>query len=130
MQQPLWHESLEDAIDDIVSAVGGPKKLASKLWPDKPIADAARLLRHCLDPERPEKLDLSQLMFILREGRAVGCHTAMYFIATELNYEPPKPVEPETEQQRLMREFIDATNRMAKLTERMHKRGVSVQGLS
>lgn len=119
MQQPLWHEHFEDALNDIVASVGGPKRLASQLWPDKPIADAARLLRHCLDPSRPEKLELSQVLFVMRKGREADCHTAMHYLAAELGYEAPKPISPETEQQRLQREFIAAQQQIVELARRM-----------
>ena len=40
MQHALFHERIEDAIDEVVRQCGGRKKLACEMWPDKPAREA------------------------------------------------------------------------------------------
>lgn len=100
MQLELIHERFEDALDETIRACGGRKKIACDLWPDKPQRDAHNLLDACLNPERREKLSPSQLLYILKQGRIVGCHTAAVFFAHECGYEI-KPIVKEEEMDRL-----------------------------
>lgn len=52
MQHPsLFHESLEDALRDVIQASGGPKIVASRLWPDKAPEAARRSLLDCLNED-------------------------------------------------------------------------------
>src|SRR5690349_4432059 len=105
-QQELWHDRFEDALRTVVDACGGPKKVADRLWPNLPLADAARKLLHCLDPERAEKLTPNEIQLLLQWGREVNCHAAMVYLSRECGYEPPVPSDPETEQAKLQREYI------------------------
>lgn len=107
-QLDLWHDSFGEALKAIVMAAGGPKKIGSELWPTRKIEDAARLLNHCLDDERAEKLGLAEIDHILRRGRELGVHTGMTYLTRMCGYEDPRPVNPENEKERLQREFIAA----------------------
>lgn len=120
-QQDLWHDRIEEALQAVVVALGGPKKTGMLLWPSKTPADAARLLNHCLDPERNEKLSLAEIMLLLREGRRAGCHTATVFICRDAGYQDPLPIEPENEMARLQRDYIESVERMEKLTREMRR---------
>lgn len=120
-QQALWHDSLEDSLRDVVTALGGPKAVAHMLWPAKTLQDGARLLNHCLDSERPEKLGLAEVVLLLTKGREADCHTAMHFLADAAGYETPKPINPETERERVQREFIRAQAQMQELVKRMER---------
>ena len=117
-QEELWHEAFEDALRSVADAIG-PKKLASELWPEKPISDAHRLLLHCLDPERNEKLSAGQIALIIQRGREHSCHTAMTYLAQSAGYAEPQPVEPEDERAKLQREFIEAQRQMEHLVKQM-----------
>lgn len=120
-QEDLWHESIEDALRSIVEATGGPKATASEMWPTKRIADAARHLNHCLDIERPEKLSLSEVMFIARRGRDSEVHTLMHYLATELGYETPRPVDPRDEHARMQAEFKQTVELQEKILRHMER---------
>lgn len=122
-QQALWYDRIEDALHDCVQALGGPKRVATALWPGKTAADAARYLNHCLDSERAEKLELGQVVTLMRWGRDADCHTPMHYLAETLGYQPPEPKNPETERDRLQREFIQAQEQMATLVKRMERLG-------
>lgn len=120
-QQDLWHDTLEDALRDAVHALGGPKAVGYMLWPDKSMIESAKYLNKCLDPERAEKLELSQLVMIMREAALKDCHTPMAFLADVLGYEMPRVKNPETERDRLQREFIHAQEAMATLVKKMER---------
>ena len=103
MDQPaLFYESINDALDACVKACGGAKVVASKIWPDKTPDAAHRLLLACLNEGRDEKLGPDQVMFILRLGREKGFHGAMQFIACDVGYESPRPVDSEKQAKALV----------------------------
>lgn len=114
-QQHLWHETFRDALRDLVSALGGFKKVGSRLWPAKPVDEAGRHLADCLNAGKPHKLSLEEIEWLLCEGRRAHCHIGMYYLANKANYEEPKAVDPETAVQRLQREFVQAVNHLAKI---------------
>jgi hypothetical protein len=121
IQDDLWHDSLEDALRSVVEAVGGPKVVANAIWPSKSVIDAARLLNHCLDSERPEKLALEDLVVISRMGRESGFHTVMAFLSKALGYQDPQPVEPEDERAALERQFIESVEVQRRILDRIEK---------
>lgn len=118
-QQALWRDTLEDSLRHVVEGLGGPKRVAGDLWPARPVVDAARHLNRCLDPERPEKLSFDELLWLLRAGCAADVHTAMAFLAQACGYETPKRVNPESERDRLMREYIHSVEQQQALVRRL-----------
>lgn len=121
MQPALFYDDIYDALRDVVQALGGPKSVGVMLWPDKSVAMAHTALLNCLDRNRPEKLDLTQLVLLLKKGREVGCHAGMQFIAAECSYEAPRPIEPEDELAKLQREYIEAVNRLSSLAPKIEQ---------
>jgi hypothetical protein len=115
VQTGLFHESLEDALAEIVSSCGGRKSFAASMWESKSARDAHNKLDACLNRERAEKFDLDELLYILRAGRAAGCHSAMAFIARECGYADPTPLEPEDERAKLQREFSQSVEHLRRL---------------
>jgi hypothetical protein len=94
-QTSLWHETIFDALSAEVHAAGGPKKVATRVWPALSPDIAAARLRSALNTEHQQKLDLDELVLILEIGKAVGNHSVMTFLARRLGYEiqPLKPEE-------------------------------------
>jgi len=123
-QFPLFHERVEEAIAAVIDACGGRKKIASELWPDKPLRDAHNLLDACLNPGKREKFDPSQIVYIAKRGRQAGCHYLMQFICREVGYCDPIPLEPEDERAKLQREFVEAQKSMAGMMARMERVGL------
>lgn len=101
-QQPLFYESIYEALNACVMACGGAKVVAGKLWPEKTADAAHRLLLQCLKEDRPEKLDPEQLMFVLRMGRERGFHDVIKFIASDAGYDTPRPIDSEKQAKRLV----------------------------
>lgn len=127
MDQPaLFHESLLDALRDCVRALGEPKIVGQAMRPEKSQDDARTWLLNCLNPDRPEKFDPEQIMWLLREARKVNCHAAFVYMARECGYADPRPIEPEDERAALQREFVTATADMKRLFSRMERAGLRI----
>lgn len=125
MQLSLHHESMADALREVIQAVGGPKAVGERMFPDMPIDHAASRIRDCLNSDRRDRFTPEQVLMILRMGHQCGCHSGMVFIARDLGYADPVPVEPEDEVARLQREFVEASKSlmtMANKIERMQSR--------
>lgn len=119
-QESLFHDDVHDAFKAVVAALGGAKKVAAAMRPDLPADDASKWLSKCLDPERAEKLTLHQIVYLLREGRRIGCHAAMRYLADDAGY-TATPVEPEDERAQLMRAFNESVRAQTRLVERMER---------
>lgn len=120
----LFVESIEEAIAEVARVCGGRKAFAVAMWPSLPVREAHNRFDACLNPERREKFDLSDLLYIAKRGREAGCHSLMLFLARETGYTDPLPVEPEDERARLQREFIQAQKAMTQLAARMERAGL------
>jgi hypothetical protein len=120
-QEPLFVDSVNEALREAVKALGGAKEVGKKLRPEKMADEAGRWLLDCLNPERRERLDPEQVMWILREARKVGCHVAMNYIAQDAGYSAPQPVEPEDEKAELQRKFIESTHALARMAQRIEQ---------
>lgn len=121
MQSALFHESITDALREVVQALGGAKKVGAAMRPEKTVDEAARWLADCLNSDRREKFCPEQVLWLLREGRKAGCHAAMNFLAMDSGYAAPTPVEPEDEMAKLQRQFIESTRSMAQMMARIER---------
>lgn len=120
-QQALWHESLSDALEDIILGTGGWKRVAAEMRPTMGIEDAARWLRRCLDADKRDQLHLTDVVWLLQRGRAAGIHTGMAYLCTACDYQAPEPVEPESERERLQREVLDMGKRLEQMLGRLQE---------
>lgn len=132
-QQELFVEDVWEALKQgcIAIAIGTKKPYASKkwativgsmLWPSKSPDDAGRSLSNCLDKNRAEKLDVDQILWVVREAKRAGCHVPMAFICDEAEYNRTTPIYPEDKQAELQREFIAAVDRLESIKRDMEKR--------
>lgn len=122
MNQPaLFHESISDALRELVQAMGGTKAVGTRMRPELPADHAGRWLNDCMNDSRREHMTPEQLMWLLTEGRRAGVHGAITWIAGECGYTAPEPIEPEDERARLQREYIEAARAMAKLADRIER---------
>lgn len=118
-QAPLIVESLREAVDEVCRALGGHKKAGALLHPELPADQAGNWLRDCLRGDRRDKLSLEQVELLLVEGRRVGCHAGMAYLAQACGYAPPQPVEPADEAAELQRQFIAAVGALAVIQRRL-----------
>ena len=114
-------ESLNDALIACITAAGGSKQVGPLLWPEKAPDSAQRALLDCMNEDRPAKLSPEQVLLVLRLARAKGYHGGINFIADDLGYGTPVPVEPRDEVADLMREFNASVEMQSKLAEKIHK---------
>jgi hypothetical protein len=122
-QPRLFYESFEDAAKQVIASLGGPKAVGQKLWPAK-TADAARTrLLDCLNPDRADKLDASEILTLARWGRDVGCHAIIDFLSAEAGYTKPSPIAPQDEQAELQRRFIESAGEMRRILSRLDPNG-------
>lgn len=89
------------------------------MFPTESPIDKGKWLEKALDPERAEKLALCDLIWILRVGREIGCHSAMYFMTDECSYTRPTTVEPEDQKSELQREVIRIGKVLAPMLEKL-----------
>lgn len=118
-QIPLIHEDWRSALRYAVDAIGGPAQVGVRLWPAKSGRDARVLLLHCLSPDRPEKLDLEEIEWILAEARKAGAHAGLAYLCRSTGYADPQPITPEDEQSELMRQFVAAQKAMSAIVRRL-----------
>ena len=104
-----FFECPEDALKAVVQRLGGAKAVGAQLFPDKAPDAAARTLLDCLNPDRAEKLTLSQVLLILRMAHDAGLHEAMEYIAGEAGYEA-RPIRLD-EQVDALTQVIESTTR-------------------
>lgn len=114
-------ETLNEALIECVKACGGSKQVGPVLWPEKAPDAAQRALLDALNNERPAKLSPEQAMLIFRLARAKGCHVGMQFMAADLGYTMPTPVEPRDERAELQRQFVEAQKTMQDMLARMER---------
>ena len=81
-----FFDTPEDALKGAVQFLGGAKKVGQAIWPDKTIDYASRVLLDCLNPSRPEKLELTQIIKILSMAKEGGYHTAFEWFSLEVGY--------------------------------------------
>lgn len=101
-----FYESLNDALQATVTALGGYKKVGPAMRPELPSPQAAQWLRDCLNADRREKLSLEQFLLLLRMARDAGFHSLMHFVAGDAGYKAT-PIDAE-QQKRALQETIAA----------------------
>ena len=118
-QSALFHERIEDALDEVIRNIGGRKAVAAIFWPDKAQRDQHNSIDHCLDPKRREKFSPTQVLFIAKKGREAGCHALINYINSECGYAPAQPIEPEDELAALQRNFIESVKAQSRMADRI-----------
>lgn len=113
MQNELpFYEHPEQALEACVQALGGAKKIGASLWPDKSMENARTYLLACMNSDRPEKLSLSQMIFIFREAKQIGFHAGFEYFSRECEYDS-KPIAKAEEIDRLTTVVEQSTKTLA-----------------
>lgn len=118
-QIPLFIDDYHDAVRAAVEALGGFKRVGHDMKPDLSVDAAGRWLADCLNPDKREKLSLTELAYIRRAARQKGVHVLAAFEAREAGYMEPQPINPEDEAAKLQREFIESVKALEALQARM-----------
>lgn len=99
MQEHLFHEDFRAALEHAIKALGGYQAVGATLWPSKKLEAADRWLRDCLSNERPAKLEIDEIVEILRLARAEGIHCALHQLCDDAGYERPSIAAGKTQSQ-------------------------------
>lgn len=122
MDQPrLIYDDFNDALGDLVRALGGPKEVGAKLRPELPVDQAANWVRDCLNVHRREKFHPDQLLLLLRMGRAQGFHAAKQYLDDDTGYTRSEPRDPADEVSQLQKTFIDSVNLQRQIVDRIER---------
>lgn len=123
-QGQLFHESISDALREVVQVLGGPKAVGVLLKPELPADQAGQYVRDRLNPDRRERFSPDQLVLLAERSRQAGCHAIPLYFARHCGYADPQPLEPEDERARLQREYIDAVKRLEGIASGLRRVGV------
>jgi len=113
------NSTLLKALKDVVYHMGGAKRVAATLWPEKKISSAHALLLACLDANRREKLGSEDLIAIIRLGRDAGLHSAMDAFAEQAGYSRPSPITRDEERAELERRFLHALDQSKQMLDQL-----------
>ena len=108
-------ESINDALQGAINAMGGAKQVGPVLWPEMAPDKAQRKLLDCLNDNRHERLSPDQVVLVLRLARRGGHHEAVGWLLHELGYAPTRPVDHSDEAAELQRKFIEATGKLQEM---------------
>ena len=112
-----------DALDGVVHALGGYKKVGCMLRPElreKPVA-GAQWLRDCLNPDKPERLNPDQVVLLLRLAKVEDYHAAKHWLDAEIGYEQGRPLNPQDEAASLQQRGADLVRELRGITERLER---------
>ncbi len=116
-------DTVEDMLGGVVMALGGPKKVGSRLWPDLPVERAAQNVRDRLNADRREMFSPQQMVFLLKEAREAGYHAGMRWLSCECGYTGTRPAERDAQKAELQRQFVRAVDVVQRLGKQLEKLG-------
>ena len=119
-QFTLFHDSLGDAIGADISAAGGFKVVAAKLWPTDSPPIATQKLRNCLNVDQPHKLSPDELLQIKRLAREAGSTATVEYEAQQLGYQVAW-LDPKDEAENLRREVRDLMEAVSRKLDRIER---------
>lgn len=127
MTQPrlALYEDETDALRELVRELGGNKIVGPMLRPDLMPDRAGAWLKDCLNPERAERLQPSQLFHLLRLGHDRAIHGPCEFILGNVGY-AIQPIEPQDEAAELQRAFIESVSYQRRIVDRLERLGIGV----
>jgi hypothetical protein len=122
MDQPrLIYDDLNDALADLVRALGGRKTVGAKLRPELPVEQAANWVGDCLNSSRRETFHPEQLMLLLRLGREAGFHAAKQYLDDETGYTRSLPRDPQDEVGELQKAFMESVVQQRLIADRIER---------
>lgn len=129
-QEELFLEDEFEALKVDIARLGGMKVVGHSLFPDKTPDKAGECLSSCLNHDRREKLDYSQILWIKAEARKVGSYAAQRYESQYCGFSEPQPIEPEDEAAALMREFNQSVKMQRAILSRMERLNIPVRAVN
>ncbi len=120
-QLKLVHEDITDLARSLVAAMGGAKVVGPRLYPQKAPEAAARYLLDCLNPDRDHDVGLEGFVTLMRWAREQGIHLGMHWLADELGYARPAPIDPEDARAEAQRQFAASVAQLVPLAKRLKR---------
>lgn len=120
-QDPLFFDSIDDAIGNAVQALGGFKRVACDLWPSMKAESAYSKLKAALDPAKErENLDQHEIELISDRAAAVGNYAIPRWFAERCGgeFRVVAPVERALD---LQQRFDKGVGELTQLVERMER---------
>lgn len=122
VQPELFYDSYLEALRDDVNAIGGPKALGNKFWPEKDAITARNAVNDRLNAEKRDGFSDEQERYIMRLATAKrGFSAAVCFICDDTGHERPKAKSPEDEKMALQRQVIAAAETLASSITRLER---------
>lgn len=119
--QIRMNETIEEAIADDIKVLGGPKAVAGVFYADRTPEQGAALIRPWCLPHRDEEPSPSQLLLLIEMARKkAGFSEIARFIEQRLSCRI-QWLDPEDEQSRLQREFVNAVERLHSIQTRIER---------
>ena len=128
-QANLFGDNVYDAFESLVHAMGGFKRVAHELWPQKGIDAGAKDLRNALNPDHRAKLDLFDIVALLQMGQRAGDHSVMAQLHRDTGYEPPKPVNRQSERDELQKQFVSKVGELNDIVAELKRNGVTLEAV-
>jgi hypothetical protein len=116
-QTALFHDTIYDALGADISAAGGFKTVAGKLWPAESPTTGAAKLRNAINPDQPHKLCPDEVLQIKRLAKDAGSFATVMYEARELLFEP-QWIQPEDEASRLQKRAADLMEQLQRELKR------------
>jgi hypothetical protein len=116
----LFHETIFDALNEDVGAIGGFKVVAGKLWPSENVTTSSAKLRNSLNPDQPHKLCPDEVMQIKRLAKDVGSFATVQFESRELCFDITW-IKAEDEAQRIHQRAVKAMEELQKELRRSNE---------
>lgn len=120
-QQELFIEDLNSAIRGLIAALGGAKKVGSRLYPKLTVEAAGRKLLDATNEARDQELSHTEFFTLLRWGREAGFHGLTEYVADETGYTRPSPLSHEDEKAELQRQYIESVRVQQGLVRKLER---------
>ena len=118
--QKTPHDSINDALRQVVQDAGGAKAVGARMYPALPVARSQQRVNDSLNSEHAQHFNELEILWLLKLGRECGWpKRAMLFIATDCAYSAPEPVETPDEREQLQRDFIAAAAQLKQMSVRL-----------
>jgi hypothetical protein len=115
----MHYETMEEALRDLVRALGGSKAIGARLFPSLPLEQAAGRVSDSLNHDRRQQFAPHELLYLLRMACQSGHHAAMHYVCAITGYEQPRPSRDEAELAELQAAFVRATSDLQLMARRI-----------
>lgn len=130
MQEELFHEDINGALGHVIAALGGNKSVGVELWPTLSADAAGKKVSNCLNGEHAQQFHPHDVIWLLKQGKSAGVHSAMAYISEECGYAPPQPLEPIDQAAQLQKEFIQSVEIQQAILNKLERLTTTIKAVS